>query len=109
MPESAAIVTPNIFEAKEISLIISGDISIGIEGKPTPLCTFEEAVQSLTAAKVTIAAKTDRGELVITCADKLTGPFNMPIIVRATSHVFSGPSTTNTTAGLRVMNSMSSP
>jgi hypothetical protein len=26
----------------------------------------------------------ERGELVIQCADKLTGPFNMPLVVRAT-------------------------
>ena len=41
-------------------------------------------MKGLTAAKMTIAAKSDRGELVIQCADKLAGPFNMPVILRAT-------------------------
>lgn len=41
-------------------------------------------MRGITAAKVTIAAKDERGTLIVTCAGKLTGPFNMPIIVRAT-------------------------
>ncbi len=41
-------------------------------------------LQGLSAVKMTIPAKMERGELVIQCADKLTGPFNMPLVVRAT-------------------------
>jgi hypothetical protein len=41
-------------------------------------------LQGITAAKTTIAAKMERGELVINFAEKLVGPFNMPITVRAT-------------------------
>jgi hypothetical protein len=41
-------------------------------------------LRGLTAAKATIDAKTERGELVIQCADRLTGPFNMPVTLRAT-------------------------
>jgi hypothetical protein len=41
-------------------------------------------MHGLTAAKATIAAKIDQGALVINCADKLTGPFNMPVTLRAT-------------------------
>jgi hypothetical protein len=38
----------------------------------------------LTAKKVTIPAKQDQGQLTIDCAAKLPGPFNMPVVVRAT-------------------------
>ena len=56
----------------------------GIEG-PVELTLIVPAhLQGLQAAKTTIAAKMDRGELTITCADKLTGPFNMPVTLRAT-------------------------
>jgi hypothetical protein len=41
-------------------------------------------LHGLAAAKTTIAAKSDRGELVIECADKLAGPFNIPLTLRAT-------------------------
>ena len=40
--------------------------------------------QGLKAAKTTISAKDERGQLLVTCADRLNGPFNMPVIVRAT-------------------------
>ncbi len=56
----------------------------GVDG-PVELTLIVPAhLQGLTAAKSTITAKADRGDLVVTCADKLAGPFNMPIIVRAT-------------------------
>ncbi|HZZ82208.1 MAG TPA: hypothetical protein VFE62_27165, partial [Gemmataceae bacterium] len=41
-------------------------------------------LHGLSAARTTIPAKMERGELVIQCADKLSGPFNMPVILRAT-------------------------
>ena len=40
--------------------------------------------RGLSAKKVTIGAKEERGQLTVTCADKLDGPFNMPVVVRAT-------------------------
>ena len=41
-------------------------------------------VKGLSASKIIIAAKQDRGGLIVQCAEQLRGPFNMPIIVRAT-------------------------
>ena len=38
----------------------------------------------LTAGKSVIDAKQEQGQLTITCAEKLAGHFNMPVIVRAT-------------------------
>ena len=38
----------------------------------------------LVAAKTKIAAEDERGELVINCATKLAGSFNMPVMLRAT-------------------------
>lgn len=56
----------------------------GVDG-PVELTIVTPAhLQGLTAAKTSIPAKMDRGELVINCADKLTGHFNMPVVVRAT-------------------------
>ena len=56
----------------------------GIEG-PVELTLIAPAhMQGLKAAKATIAAKTDGGELVIHCTKKLSGPFNMPLTLRAT-------------------------
>lgn len=40
--------------------------------------------RGLSAAKVTIAAKADQGQFIVQCADKLTGPFSMPVLIRAT-------------------------
>jgi hypothetical protein len=41
-------------------------------------------LHGLTAAKTTIPAKVERGEIVVTCAGKLDGHFNMPVTLRAT-------------------------
>jgi hypothetical protein len=55
----------------------------GIEG-PVELTLIVPAhLQGLTG-KATISAKQEGGELVVTCSDKLAGPFNMPVTLRAT-------------------------
>jgi hypothetical protein len=41
-------------------------------------------IKGLTAEPETIAADKERGELLIRCSDKVQGPFNMPVTVRAT-------------------------
>lgn len=41
-------------------------------------------LKGIAAEKATIPAKAERGELVIRCADTLPGPFNMPLVLRAT-------------------------
>jgi hypothetical protein len=41
-------------------------------------------IRGVSATKVTIDAKAERGELVVSCGEKITGSFNMPLIVRAT-------------------------
>lgn len=56
----------------------------GIDGPVTLELVTPSHVRGLSAAKTTLGAKQDRGELIVTCADKLVGPFNMPMIVRAT-------------------------
>lgn len=56
----------------------------GVEGPVELELVAAPQQRGLSAAKVTLAAKDERGQLVITCADKLTGPFNMPVLVRAT-------------------------
>lgn len=40
--------------------------------------------RGLSAKKATIAAKEERGQLTVVCAETLAGPFNMPVILRAT-------------------------
>jgi hypothetical protein len=56
----------------------------GIEGPVELTIVAPPHMKGLTAAKTTLAAKQENGHLVIACADKLAGPFNMPLIVRAT-------------------------
>lgn len=56
----------------------------GVEGPVTLELVTASHMSGLSAAKSTIAAKDERGSLTVTCADKLPGPFNMPVIVRAT-------------------------
>ena len=41
-------------------------------------------VQGLNAARAIIPAKQNQGQLTVNCAAMLTGPFNMPVILRAT-------------------------
>jgi hypothetical protein len=56
----------------------------GVEGPVELELVTPGHQRGLNAAKVTIVAKDARGQLIVTCADKLNGPFNMPVIVRAT-------------------------
>jgi hypothetical protein len=56
----------------------------GVEGPVELEIVTPPHLRGLTAATVKIGAKDERGEIVVTCADQLTGPFNMPVIVRAT-------------------------
>ncbi|MSQ96631.1 MAG: hypothetical protein EXR98_19055 [Gemmataceae bacterium] len=55
----------------------------GLEGPVELELIVPPHQRGLSAAKVSIGVKDGRGTLVITCADKLGGPFNMPILVRA--------------------------
>jgi hypothetical protein len=41
-------------------------------------------LRGMSAAKSTIAAKDDRGRLIVRCADNMAGAFNMPLVLRAT-------------------------
>jgi hypothetical protein len=41
-------------------------------------------LRGLSTVKTTIAAGQEQGQLRVNCAEKLAGPFNMPLIVRAT-------------------------
>ena len=56
----------------------------GIEGPVELTLVLPTHLQGLTAVKTTIPAKQERGDIVIHCAAKLAGPFNMPVILRAT-------------------------
>ncbi len=56
----------------------------GLEGPVELELIAPPHLRGLSAAKIAIGAKDSRGTLVINCADKLGGPFNMPILVRAT-------------------------
>jgi len=56
----------------------------GVEGPVELELIVPLHLRGLAAPKVTIAVKNDRGELRVTCAEQLNGPFNMPLILRAT-------------------------
>lgn len=56
----------------------------GVEGVVELELIVAPHQRALTGAKTSIAAKDERGELVIRCANPMTGAFNMPVIVRAT-------------------------
>ncbi len=56
----------------------------GVDGPVDLELLVPPHLRGLTAPKATIPAKETRGQIVVTCADKLAGPFNMPMIVRAT-------------------------
>jgi hypothetical protein len=55
----------------------------GIEG-PVELTLIVPAHLEGLTGKATISAKQEAGELIVTCSDKLAGPFNMPVTLRAT-------------------------
>jgi hypothetical protein len=55
---------------------VTGDVELDLIAPPH--------LRGLTAPKATIAAKDDRGQLTVACNEQLCGPFNMPIILRAT-------------------------
>lgn len=56
----------------------------GIEGPVTLELITPQHQRGLSSTKATLDAKQDRGQVNVTCADKLMGPFNMPVILRAT-------------------------
>jgi len=56
----------------------------GIEGSVVLELVSPPHLRGLTATKATIAAKMEQGQLLVQCAENLAGPFNMPVIVRAT-------------------------
>jgi hypothetical protein len=58
------------------SLELSGPVQLDL--------IFPPHVKGLSAEPATIAAGHERGELIIHCAHAPLGPFNMPVIVRAT-------------------------
>jgi hypothetical protein len=73
-----------VLPGKSISVPVRIKRGQGIEG-PVELTVVAPAhLQGFSSVKTTIAAKSERGELVIHCAEKLVGPFNMPITLRAT-------------------------
>ena len=73
-----------VVPGRSISVPVRVKRGQGVEG-PVELTVVAPAhLQGLNAVKTTIAAKMERGELVIHCAEKLVGSFNMPILLRAT-------------------------
>jgi hypothetical protein len=56
----------------------------GVEGPVELTLVTPMHLKGLNAVKVSVPAKMERGNLVIQCADKLAGPFNMPVTLRAT-------------------------
>ncbi len=56
----------------------------GIEGPVELDIVLESHMRGISAKKISIAAKEERGTLVVVCSDQLTGPFNMPVVLRAT-------------------------
>jgi hypothetical protein len=56
----------------------------GVTGPVTLELVVPSHVHGIAAAPVTIAAGQEHGELLVRCAERLNGPFNMPAIVRAT-------------------------
>ena len=73
-----------ILSGKSIKVAVRVKRGQGVEGPVELTLIVPDHMGALKAMKATIAAKEERGELVITCADKLTGPFNMPVVLRAT-------------------------
>lgn len=69
---------------KSFAIAIKIQRGQGVEGPVELELIAPPHLRGLTAPKATIPAKDTRGKLVVTCADKLAGPFNMPMIVRAT-------------------------
>jgi hypothetical protein len=69
---------------KQFAIAVKVQRGQGVEGPVELELVTPSHQRGLTAAKTTLAAKEDRGQLIVTCADKLTGPFNMPVIMRAT-------------------------
>jgi hypothetical protein len=69
---------------KQFSIAAKIQRGEGVTGPVTLELIVPSHQRGLSAAKATIAAKDDRGQLTVSCADKLVGPFNMPIILRAT-------------------------
>jgi hypothetical protein len=56
----------------------------GVEGPVELTLVTASHMQSLTALKSTIPAKMEHGELIVTCSEKMQGPFNMQVTLRAT-------------------------
>ncbi len=56
----------------------------GVEGPVELDIVVSPQMRGISSAKVTIAAKEERGTLIVTCAERLAGPFNMPVTLRAT-------------------------
>lgn len=56
----------------------------GIDGPVELALIVPTHVKGLSVGKTTIPASTDRGELIVNCGENLSGPFNMPLTLRAT-------------------------
>jgi hypothetical protein len=69
---------------KQFAVAVKVQRGQGVEGPVELELIVPAHLRGLNASKTMIAAKDDRGQLTVTCADKLAGPFNMPLIVRAT-------------------------
>ena len=69
---------------KQFTVAVKVQRGQGIAGPVNLELVTPSHQHGLTATKTTLSAKEDRGTLMVTCAGKLTGPFNMPVIVRAT-------------------------
>lgn len=79
----------------EVKLAVKVSRSKSLSGPATVELVLPEHVKGVTAAKLVVAADKSEGELVLTFAPD-AGPFNVPLVVRATVTTETGPVTAET-------------
>ncbi|MBI2808045.1 MAG: PPC domain-containing protein [Planctomycetes bacterium] len=69
---------------KQFTIAVKINRGQGVQGPVELELVTPSHLRGLTGMKATVGAKEARGQLIITCDKTLSGPFNMPVIVRAT-------------------------
>ncbi len=79
----------------EVKLAVKVSRSKNLSGPATVELVLPEHVKGVTVARLVVAADKSEGELVLTFA-KDAGPFNVPLVIKATVMTESGPVTAET-------------